>query len=131
MVIVARAVIRLAATGSRLEFVGECGCPLLPGKMPLLGEVDGKRECAGLPVFGKYGLARDARQARQRREEIGFWCKIWFAQGVPPIDIIPRVRALLHNLSGAPEPKFRISRSDTVNKRRDGLLRPVAISIER
>lgn|SRR5208282_3309500 len=55
MMIVARAVVGLASTGGRFDFIRESRCPFLPGEMPLLGELDGERERLSLPRLGKYG----------------------------------------------------------------------------
>jgi hypothetical protein len=57
MVIITRVIVGLTATGN-LEFVCERGCPLLPGEMPLLRELDGELECLGLPELGKHRLRR-------------------------------------------------------------------------
>src|ERR1700732_2356102 len=81
MLIVMRAVVRFSAIGCGLEFVRKCGRPLLPGEMPLLGELDGKRERLGLPRLGKYRSASVARQARQSGQAFRIGRGIMPAQG--------------------------------------------------
>ena len=44
MLVVMRAVVRLAAIGGGFEFFGERSGPLFPREMPLLGEFYGERE---------------------------------------------------------------------------------------
>jgi hypothetical protein len=65
MLIVMRAIVRLAAVGCDLQLVGEGGGPLLPREVALLGQLDGEGERLGLPGLGKHGATRVARQARQ------------------------------------------------------------------
>ena len=68
MVVVARAIIRLAAIRRGLQFISERGRPFLPGKMSLRGQPDGEREGLCLPRFGKDRPTLIARQAWQRRQ---------------------------------------------------------------
>jgi hypothetical protein len=65
VLIVARAVVRLSASGSGLQLLGETGRPLFPGEMPLLGELDREREGLRLPRLGEDGSAIVTRQTRK------------------------------------------------------------------
>src|SRR5271165_7340040 len=86
MVIITRAIVGLTASGGGLEFVCECGCPLFPGEMPLLRELDGERECLGLPGLGKHRPLCISRQVRRRWEAQELWNRIRLAQGNRPTD---------------------------------------------
>src|SRR5579863_591850 len=65
MLVISRTVIRLTAIGGGLQFIRKRGCPLFPGKMPLLGKFHGERECLRFPRLAKYRPAFVAGQARQ------------------------------------------------------------------
>src|SRR6266571_6066512 len=84
MLIVMRAVVGLAAIGGGLEFVRERSRPLLPGEIPLLGELHSEGECLRLPGLGKYRSAFIARQGRQSGKPFRIGCRIMLAQGSHP-----------------------------------------------
>ena len=89
MFVVTRAVVGLAAIGGGLEFIGECCRPFLPGEMPLLGELDGERECLGLPGLGENRpiLRRAAGAAALSRRSVPESGSGWLKVVVPQIDI--------------------------------------------
>jgi hypothetical protein len=72
MVIVARAVVGLTATGSGSKLIGELCRPFLPSEVPLLGELYRECERLGLPGLGKHRLALASRQPRHCLEALGF-----------------------------------------------------------
>src|ERR1700722_20418295 len=57
MLVVMRAIVRLAAIGGCLEFVCERGGPLFPSEMPSLGKFHSERERLRLPGLAKDGPA--------------------------------------------------------------------------
>src|SRR5260370_20723598 len=84
MLIVMRAVVGLAAISGGLEFVRERSRPLLPGEIPLLGELHSEGECLRLPGLGKYRPAFIARQGRQSGKPFRIGCRIMLSQGRHP-----------------------------------------------
>src|SRR5262249_3346359 len=66
MLVVVRSIVGLAASGSRLQFVGERGRPFLPGEVSGPRERDGERERLCLPRFGEHGTALVPGKPRQR-----------------------------------------------------------------
>src|SRR5438094_325259 len=54
MMVVERAIVRLAAIRPSLEFIRERGCPFTPCEMSLCGQPDGECECLCLPGLRKY-----------------------------------------------------------------------------
>jgi hypothetical protein len=62
--------VRLATVGRGLELASEGARPLLPGKVSLLGQFDGKRECLRLPGFCKHRPSLVAGQTWQRLEPL-------------------------------------------------------------
>ena len=63
--IITRAVIGFAALRRSLEFGSERLCPLGPGEMALLGELDSERKCLRLPWLGEDGASIAARKPRK------------------------------------------------------------------
>src|SRR5262249_52774359 len=84
VLIVMRAVVRLAAVGRGLEFIAKRAGPFAPCKMPLLGKLDRERKRLRLPRLGKYRPILLARQARQGIKPLGLDRGIRLAQGSRP-----------------------------------------------
>src|SRR5262245_32242118 len=94
MIIVMRAVIRFPAARGGVELFGKRGCPFLPCKIPLFGELHRERERLGLPRLGKHRLALILRQSRQGLETLGFRYGIRRTQCNPPTCRDRRRRAM-------------------------------------
>ena len=66
MMVIARSIIRFTPCGGDLEFIGQRGGPLSPGKMSLRGQSDGEGKSGCLPRLRKYRPAGISRQLGQR-----------------------------------------------------------------
>src|SRR5215475_10596189 len=84
VLIVMRAVVRLAAVGRSLKFVAKRAGPFAPRKMPLLGKLHRERKRLRLPWLGEYRPIFLARQARQRINPLYLDGGIRLAQGNRP-----------------------------------------------
>src|SRR6266852_5595556 len=81
VLIITRPVVRYAAIGGGLEFIGKRGGPLFPGEIALLGEPDSKGECLRLQRSAKTGppVSRGNRGNAARRSAWGMdsgWLKV-------------------------------------------------------
>src|SRR5260370_23285014 len=70
MVVIARAIVRLAAIRRGLEFIRERGCPFTPCEVSLCGQPDRECECLCLPGLRKYRAAFVAGQTPQYRQTL-------------------------------------------------------------
>src|SRR6185312_16987251 len=84
VLVVPRAVVRLAPIGSRTQFSSERRGPFLPGEVPLLGQPDRERKRLRLPRLGERGTFRVARQRRESIERPFEWRALRHAQGSLP-----------------------------------------------
>ena len=71
VLVVARAIVRLAAIERGVKFLGERRCPLFPGEAASRGKAHCESEGLGLPGLREDRTAFIARKRGQRRELLG------------------------------------------------------------
>src|SRR5260370_17242154 len=100
MLVVTGAVIGLATLLSGFQFGSQLRCPLFPGEMALLRELDCQREHLSLPGLGEHRTARVAWEPRQVAQ-----VRIRRAQGNRPTCRCKRNLQKKHSLPLTPVPR--------------------------